>query len=173
MLRTDGSAWLCAQTENAGATQALAGRLAAHLDHGDLLILTGDLGAGKTCFTQGLGVGLGVPGPITSPTFTLVSEHEGRLPLHHLDVYRLDSADDILDLDLPELLEQGVTVVEWGERIEAVLPPDRATVELRFAEVTDDAMLDRRLLRIELTGSTWLARRDALARDLHHWTVPC
>ena len=127
-------AWLCARTEDADATRRLAQRLAAHLTGGDLMVLTGDLGAGKTCFTQGLGLGLGVEGRITSPTFTLVAEHQGRLPLHHLDVYRLDDPDDALDLDLPELLETGVTVIEWGERIDGILPVERATIELRFDE---------------------------------------
>ncbi len=181
------TAWLCAQTDDADATRALAGRFSVCIDHGDVLVLTGDLGAGKTCFTQGLGAGLGVEGRITSPTFTLVSGYQGRLPLHHLDVYRLDDLGQTLDLDLPELLEEGVTVIEWGERIEAVLPADRATIELRFAPVTSqpcpppdgaaepdgDANEDHRQLRIELAGPSWMARRDQLAAALQPWIVPC
>ncbi len=164
-------AWLCAETDDAEGTRALAGAMAPHLGHGDVLVLTGDLGAGKTCFTQGLGAALGVTERITSPTFTIVSEYEGRLPLHHLDVYRLDDPDDTLDLDLPELLEAGVTVVEWGERIDAVLPASRATVELRFDDGDRDP--DGRQVRIGLHGPRWLARRAALARDLESWAVPC
>ena len=164
-------AWLCAETDDAEGTRALAGAMAPHLGHGDVLVLTGDLGAGKTCFTQGLGAALGVTERITSPTFTIVSEYEGRLPLHHLDVYRIDDPDDTLDLDLPELLEAGVTVVEWGERIDAVLPASRATVELRFDDGDRDP--DSRHVRIGLHGPGWLARRAALARDLEPWAVPC
>lgn len=166
------SAWLCAETDDAEATRALAGAMAPHLGHGDVLVLSGDLGAGKTCFTQGLGAALGVADRITSPTFTIVSEYEGRLPLHHLDVYRIDDPDDTLDLDLPELLEAGVTVVEWGERIDAVLPASRATVELRFDD-DGDRDPDSRQVRIGLHGPSWLARRAALARDLEAWAVPC
>lgn len=165
-------AWLCAETDDAEGTRALAGAMAPHLGHGDVLVLTGDLGAGKTCFTQGLGAALGVADRITSPTFTIVSEYEGRLPLHHLDVYRIDHPDDTLDLDLPELLETGVTVVEWGERIDPVLPASRATVELRFDD-DDDQDPDRRQIRIGLHGPRWLARRAALARVLEPWAVPC
>ncbi len=166
------SAWLCAETDDAEGTRALAGAMAPHLGHGDVLVLTGDLGAGKTCFTQGLGAALGVADRITSPTFTIVSEYRGRLPLHHLDVYRIDDPDDTLDLDLPELLEAGVTVVEWGERIGDALPASRATVELRF---DDDGARDpdSRQVRIGLHGPAWLARRAALARDLEPWAVPC
>ena len=133
---------LCARTVDADGTRALAARLAGCLADGDLVVLTGDLGAGKTCFTQGLARGLDIDGPITSPTFTLVSEHRGRLALHHLDVYRLDHPDEALDLDLPELLERGVTVIEWGERIAAVLPDDRLTVELRYPDL-DLAVTDQ------------------------------
>ncbi|MEL7158633.1 MAG: tRNA (adenosine(37)-N6)-threonylcarbamoyltransferase complex ATPase subunit type 1 TsaE, partial [Actinomycetota bacterium] len=115
---------LCAASDGPATTRALAGAMATVLDDGDLLVLTGDLGAGKTCFTQGLGAGLGIEDRITSPTFTLVSEYRGRLDLHHLDVYRLDGPADTLDLDLHELAEDGVTVIEWGERIDAALGVD-------------------------------------------------
>ncbi|MEL6981209.1 MAG: tRNA (adenosine(37)-N6)-threonylcarbamoyltransferase complex ATPase subunit type 1 TsaE, partial [Actinomycetota bacterium] len=98
-------------------TQAFAAALAEVLVDGDLLVLTGDLGAGKTCFTQGLGAGLGIDDRITSPTFTLANRYRGRLILHHLDVYRLDGEADAADLDLDDLLESGVTVIEWGDRV--------------------------------------------------------
>ena len=149
-------------------TRAVAAAVAPLLDDGDLLVLTGDLGAGKTCFTQGLGRALGVVDRITSPTFTIASEYEGRLRLHHLDVYRLDGPADTGDLDLPELAEQGVTVIEWGERIDDALAGDRLTVEMTFGAGDDD-----RVLVIIGTGSSWADRAEALRWALARWTGPC
>ncbi len=116
-------------------TRAAAAELATVLVDGDLLVLTGDLGAGKTCFTQGLGRGLGIEDRLTSPTFTLANRYRGRLLLHHLDVYRLDSVAETVDLGLAELLEDGVTVIEWGDRIAEVLPHDHLVVAIRYPEL--------------------------------------
>jgi tRNA threonylcarbamoyladenosine biosynthesis protein TsaE len=146
---------LCLTTTGPEHTRAVAAALADLLDDGDLLVLTGDLGAGKTCFTQGLGRGLGVTERVTSPTFTLLVEHQGRLPLHHLDVYRLGGVEDSTDLDLPDLLERGVTVIEWGDRLEPVLPAERLRVELLLGPGDDD-----RQLRIEGRGPAWAQRWD-------------
>src|SRR5438067_4131427 len=104
-------------THSAAETQALAERLAQDLQAGDVLWLSGALGAGKTTFTQGLGRGLQVGVPISSPTFVLVREYQGRLPLFHIDLYRLDEQRDILNLGLRDYLDDdGVCVVEWAER---------------------------------------------------------
>jgi tRNA threonylcarbamoyladenosine biosynthesis protein TsaE len=100
-------------------TRAIAARLAAELQPGAVLLLSGDLGAGKTAFVRGLAEGLGIdPADVTSPTFTLVHEYrEGRLPLVHVDLYRLDKADlDELGMDT-ELAERGVLAIEWAERL--------------------------------------------------------
>jgi tRNA threonylcarbamoyladenosine biosynthesis protein TsaE len=100
-------------------TRAIAAALAATLRAGDVLFLSGDLGAGKTAFVRGLAEGLGIdPGEVTSPTFTLVHEYRGgRLPLVHVDLYRLDRAElDEIGLD-PDLAAMGVTAVEWSERL--------------------------------------------------------
>ncbi len=113
----------------------MAAELSTVLADGDLLVLTGDLGAGKTCFTQGLGRGLGIEERLTSPTFTLANRYEGRLLLHHLDVYRLDSLAETVDLDLADLLEDGVTVIEWGDRITEVLPTDHLVVAIRYPDL--------------------------------------
>lgn len=160
---------LCAATDGPHSTRALAAALADELVDGDLVVLTGDLGAGKTCFAQGLGAGLAVDDRITSPTFTLVSTYAGRLRLNHLDVYRLDDLAETLDLDLPELAEDGVTVIEWGERIDEVLPAERLTVELRFDDEADDG----RHLRLDLAGRTWHDRHPAMVAAIEPWTVPC
>ena len=112
-------------TSNSEAeTRAIAARLASDLAPGDVLLLSGDLGAGKTAFVRGLADGLGIdPGEVTSPTFTLVHEYRGgRLPLIHVDLYRLDAADlDEIGLD-QDLAAVGVTAVEWAERLSRPLP---------------------------------------------------
>lgn len=147
-------------------TRALAAALAPLLDEGDLLVLAGDLGAGKTCFTQGLGAGLGIDERITSPTFTLANRYEGRLVLNHLDAYRIDSLAETLDLGLTELLEDGVTVIEWGDRIDEALPADHLLVALRYPDLEPEApdspaTLDRRHIEISVPstcGSRWHGR---------------
>ena len=146
-------------------TQAIAAALSDHLDVGDLVVLAGDLGAGKTCFTPGLGI----EERITSPTFTLVNRYDsGRLELHHLDVYRLDDVAETIDLDLPELLEVGVTVIEWGEEIGTVLPVDHLTVRLRFPDESGDD--DERRIRLEPGGPSWADRLQAIGPSLRRWT---
>jgi len=113
--------------------QRFAERLAAFLQSGDFLALEGDLGAGKTTFTQGLARGLGVKGVVNSPTFTIIKEYMGRLPLYHMDVYRIE--DDVADLGLDEYFYgDGVCVVEWASLIESALPEDRLTVTLTITE---------------------------------------
>lgn len=144
-------------------TAELAAALAELVEVGDLLILTGDLGAGKTRFTQGLGSGLGIERRITSPTFTLANRYHGRLLLHHLDVYRLDSLAETLDLDLPDLLESGVTVIEWGDQISEVLPPDRLVVALRYPEPVDDHLDTDRIIEFAAHGRSWADRLATFA----------
>ena len=101
---------LHARTRSVEATRQVAAALEPLLRPGDVILLSGDLGAGKTAFVQGLAAALGVKEQVTSPTFTLAASYEGRLRLHHLDVYRLDNLAEVLDLDLPELLEDHVSV---------------------------------------------------------------
>lgn len=111
-------------TESEGETRAVGARVAAGLQPGTVLLLSGDLGAGKTALVRGLAEGLGLdPDEVTSPTFTLVHEYRGgRLPLIHVDLYRLDRADlDEVGLD-PDLAAQGVTAVEWAERMRRPIP---------------------------------------------------
>ncbi|WP_061423532.1 tRNA (adenosine(37)-N6)-threonylcarbamoyltransferase complex ATPase subunit type 1 TsaE [Streptococcus cristatus] len=98
-------------------------RLGSLLQEQDVLVLTGDLGAGKTTFTKGLAQGLGIKQMIKSPTYTIVREYEGRLPLYHLDVYRIGEDPDSIDLD-DFLFGEGVTVIEWGELLFDSLPDD-------------------------------------------------
>ena len=129
------------RTTSAQATKAMAAALAELARPGDLLLLAGDLGAGKTAFTQGFGAALGVEDLITSPTFTLVNTYEGRLELNHLDVYRLEALSEVLDLGVPEMLDEGgVTVIEWGDAVAPALPADY--LEIRFSFPADDGDSD-------------------------------
>ena len=123
-------------TESAEETRKLAARLGLLLRAGDVVSLTGDLGAGKTTFTQGLAVGLGIPDDVVvnSPTFTILAEHfEGRVPLYHFDVYRLGGVSDLYDLAFDEYVDgSGVVVVEWADRIRDALPDDTLYVDVEF-----------------------------------------
>lgn len=124
-------------SESSEDTRAAGERLGARLGPGDVVGLTGELGAGKTCFVQGLVRGLGVTAAATSPTFVLVNEYRGRLPVHHVDVYRTQSLTELLDLGFDELLAGGgVTVVEWADRCEPVLPP--RTIRVHIEGVGDE-----------------------------------
>lgn len=139
-------------------TGALAEILADLAGPGDVLVLVGDLGAGKTAFSKAYGKALGVVEPMTSPTFTLAREYEGRLRLHHLDVYRLEQMAEVLDLDLPELLDSGgVVLIEWGDAILPMLPADYLEVRFTFGDGDDD-----REISLAPTGERWLGRVDVL-----------
>jgi tRNA threonylcarbamoyladenosine biosynthesis protein TsaE len=137
------------------ATRELGERLAAELRPGDLVVLSGPLGAGKTALTQGIGAGLGVAGTVTSPTFVLSRVHRGPLPLVHVDAYRLrDSGTGRLeldDMDLDASLPDSVTVVEWGEGLVEGLADARLEVQL---ERPDDAT---RVVVVRPVGSRWSA----------------
>jgi tRNA threonylcarbamoyladenosine biosynthesis protein TsaE len=106
-------------------TEAAGEELAASLQVGDLLLLAGELGAGKTTFVRGLARGLGSSAGVQSPTFQLVRVYPGRIQLAHVDLYRLESGADIADLGLDDLLEQGVVAVEWGDRLRLDYPRTR------------------------------------------------
>jgi tRNA threonylcarbamoyladenosine biosynthesis protein TsaE len=156
------------RTESPAATRELAGSVARVVRDGDLLLLSGDLGAGKTAFVQGLGAALGVEGRITSPTFTLAQEYEGSsLRINHLDAYRLTDPAEVHDLGLPELLEEGVTVVEWGEQLLPGIGSDYLQVRLRFADPDEGG--DVRFIEVASTGRSWAARNHLLRDALGPW----
>lgn len=148
---------------DADATRALGRRLATVLRAGDLLVLTGDLGAGKTTLTQGIGEGLGVRGQVASPTFIIARSHRslGTGPdLVHVDAYRLGSLDEVDALDLDTSLEESVTVVEWGEGLVEGLAEDRLEILIErprgglssAAEVADEGV---RTVRLHAHGPRW------------------
>ncbi len=179
-------AGLVARTTSPEETRDLAAALAELARPSDLLVLVGDLGAGKTAFTQGFGRGLGIDEQITSPTFALVRSYTGRLDLYHLDVYRLEQVVEAMDLGLSELLDDGsVTVIEWGDTIAPALPHDYLEVHLRFeepdgahADASDgrgpewtSPSFDCRRVELRPIGPRWSARVRALGAAVAPWEV--
>jgi tRNA threonylcarbamoyladenosine biosynthesis protein TsaE len=146
--------------------QALGEAIGALLQPGDVVALTGDLGAGKTTFVQGAARGLGVDGDqVTSPTFTLVKEYRGRFPVYHLDVYRLDRIQEVIDLGFEELLDpDGVTFVEWGDAIEGLLPEDHLELSLRTASDNDT-----RTAAVSAAGRGWAGRWEHVEAAVAPW----
>jgi tRNA threonylcarbamoyladenosine biosynthesis protein TsaE len=136
-------------TVSAAATERLGAALAAGLRPGDVLVLTGPLGAGKTRLVAGLARGLGATARVRSPSFTLLNEYRGRLPLHHLDLYRLEGAE-VDGLGLEELVEDGVLVAEWGERLPGWLRAD--ALSLTFEVLGEE----ERALAAEAVGARGL-----------------
>ncbi len=132
-------------------TQRLGARLGELARAGDVFCLEGDLGSGKTCFTQGLGRGLGITETINSPTFILANEHRGgRLPLFHLDVYRMRGADEAIGIGLDDyLFDDGVCVIEWAEKIQSALPAERLWIAFRHMGES------KRGLLVEATGARY------------------
>lgn len=154
-------------------THAIAAALASLSRPGDIVVLAGEMGAGKTAFAQGFGRALGIVEPITSPTFTLVHSYPcpgRRLTLHHADIYRLDRTSDVDELALHELAEfDGIVLVEWGDVASAAIG-DHLEVRLQTEaepDVDDDFGLDgAREIEIEATGARWAGRWDRLSESL-------
>jgi tRNA threonylcarbamoyladenosine biosynthesis protein TsaE len=143
-------------TGTAEETEALGARLSTMVRAGDLLILSGDLGAGKTTFTRGLGAGLHVRGDVTSPTFVIARVHPslvGGPALVHVDAYRLAGLADLDALDLDTSLDEAVTVVEWGSGLAEDLAEDRLEIEILRAHGDDDD--ERRTVRLTPVGQRW------------------
>lgn len=137
-------------------TRAFGARLARILRAGDLVVLTGPLGAGKTALAQGVGAGLGVAGQVASPTFVIARVHRGPLPLVHVDAYRLGSIDEVDDLDLDATLGDSVTLVEWGHGLVEQLAD--AYLEVRLDRRDDET----RVVRLVPAGGDWPARVEGL-----------
>ena len=149
-------------THSAEETQALGRRLGARLEAGDLVLLQGELGSGKTMLTQGIAWGAGVTGYAHSPTFVLVHEYAGRIPLYHVDLYRIDGGlFEVQDLGIDEMLERGACVVEWAERASEVFPSGHLAVRLVQGDGPDD-----RTITIGASGERHIALLDALASDV-------
>ncbi len=119
-------------------TQRLGEKLGRLAQAGDVFCLVGELGAGKTCLTQGIARGLDILGHVSSPSFVLIREHRGRLPLYHIDLYRADRLEEVAALGLDDYLYgEGICVVEWAERAMSLLPPDHLLVRLEYLSETE------------------------------------
>ncbi len=138
-------------TTNPAETLALGRRLAAMLSAGDVVLLAGQLGAGKTLFAAGVGEGLGVEEQLTSPSFILARSHQGFMPVVHADVYRLGTSAEFEDLDLPEQARDGVLLIEWGDAVAHGVPEDHLLVRI---EITGES---ERLFRFKPSGA-WSER---------------
>jgi tRNA threonylcarbamoyladenosine biosynthesis protein TsaE len=163
---------LALATSSVEETRRLAGALAPLCLPGDVLLVAGDLGAGKTAFAQGFGAGLGITEDITSPTFTLVRQYPvphgaaGVERFLHADVYRLDHLSEIVDLGLGELVEEGgVALVEWGDVAAPVLGGGSLAVRLEPVPDRDD----HRRIGVESVGATWSERWPAVREALEPW----
>ncbi|MEO8265690.1 MAG: tRNA (adenosine(37)-N6)-threonylcarbamoyltransferase complex ATPase subunit type 1 TsaE [Ilumatobacteraceae bacterium] len=151
------------RSDSLATTSAIAASLAGLTRRGDLIVLAGEMGAGKTAFAQGFGEAIGVSEPITSPTFTLIHSYPaGRVTLHHADIYRLTTHHEVADLALGELLESdGIVMVEWGDVVAGSLG-DHIVVRLEFDETDENA----RNIAISAAGRPWAARWAEIERRL-------
>lgn len=131
---------LVINTSSPGETAALGEKMAPLLRRGDILCLNGDLGAGKTKFAQGLAKGIGVEGPVNSPTFTLINEYDGVIPFYHMDIYRLNEPRELEDLGYEEyFFGEGVTLLEWADKVGEMLPEERLDIYIyRRKEGSDE-----------------------------------
>jgi len=124
-------------------TEEFGIKLGKSLKSGDIVCLNGDLGAGKTTLTKSIGLGLDVKEYITSPTFTLINQYRGRLPVYHFDVYRLENVDELYDLGFDEYFYgNGVCIVEWAEKIEKLLPKERLVLDIKKGKDIDERVIN-------------------------------
>jgi tRNA threonylcarbamoyladenosine biosynthesis protein TsaE len=150
-------------TRSVDETRQVGARLGeALLGPGDLVVLAGPLGSGKTAFAQGVARGLGVTDPVVSPTFTIVREYSGRVPLAHVDLYRLERLQELHDLGFDEILDDRVTLVEWGDAAGPVLPADRLEVRLEMPGHHEQ----EREIRLAAHGEAWQRRARQLGELL-------
>jgi tRNA threonylcarbamoyladenosine biosynthesis protein TsaE len=157
-----------AVTKSADDTRELGATIAAVVTPGDVVLLAGDLGAGKTTLAQGFARGLGITEQVTSPTFVLMRPYEGRLSLVHVDAYRLEQLQEVIDLGLPEMLDDGaVAIIEWGDVVAPALPPDFLELRLEYRESEDE-----RGIHLRTAGQRWAARRTALRTAVDRWCLP-
>lgn len=157
-----------ARTKSAEDTQLLAASIAELVRPRDLVLLVGEIGAGKTTFTQGFGKALGVDENITSPTFVLVRSYQAKIPLHHVDIYRLDHLQEVIDLGLMEMLDEGgVALMEWGDLAVPVLPRDYLEIQLK---ITEDGL--GRTVRFRGIGNNWALREKSICDFITNWLVP-
>lgn len=149
-------------------TRQIATAIAGLVRQGDLIVLAGEMGSGKTFFTQEFGQALGITEPITSPTFNLLHSYSGgRLRLHHADLYRLDRTGELVDLGLSELQEiGGVVIVEWGDVVGEALGD---ALVVRLGNSVDPLAIDERTIEVGCRGEQWATRWTRLHNALDQW----
>ena len=157
---------ISAVTKSASDTQALGEAFSSVLVAGDVVLLLGDMGAGKTTFVKGLGKAFGVDEPITSPTFVLLHTYDGKMPLHHADLYRLDQLDEVLELGIMELVENGVALIEWADRGLPAFPSDVLHIEFAYDEADESV----RHFTFRSMGESWTNREPQLVESLGRWS---
>jgi tRNA threonylcarbamoyladenosine biosynthesis protein TsaE len=153
-------------SHSAEETRGVGAALGALLRAGDVVLLAGGLGAGKTELTKGIGAALAVDDVIVSPTFTLARRYPGRVALLHVDLYRIERVQELLELGLEEEGDEAVTVIEWGDVASAYLPGERLEVRVDQVAVGGGSQ-DHRMITITPQGASWHARDADLARVLH------
>lgn len=148
------------ETQSFEETVEFGKKLGAILNSGDIISLSGDLGTGKTALTNGIAKSLGISSYITSPTFTLVNEYEGRLPLYHFDVYRIADPDEMFDIGFEEYINgEGITIIEWGEQIKDILPKQIIRIDIK-KNLTKG--LDVREISIDFIGEKYSQYQEKL-----------
>ena len=159
-------------SESPEETQRFGDDLGRLAQPGDLFLLVGSLGTGKTCLTQGIAWGLGIEGYATSPSFVVINQYRGRLPLYHIDLYRLDRIEEVIELGLDDYLYgEGVSVVEWAEKALAVLPKEHLLIEMSFISDTS------RNLDLKPSGHRYVAMASKLnitqrKKKAERWSLP-
>jgi len=159
-------------SESPEETQRFGEDLGRLAQPGDLFLLVGSLGTGKTCLTQGIAWGLGIKGYATSPSFVVINQYRGRLPLYHIDLYRLDRIEEVIELGLDDYLYgEGVSVVEWAEKAIAVLPKEHLLIEMSFISDTS------RNLDLKPSGHRYVAILSKLnitqrKKKAERWSLP-
>ena len=144
---------VCVKTRSYEETVEFGKKLGEILAPNDLICLSGDLGTGKTALTHGIAKSLGINSYITSPTFTIVNEHQGKYPLFHFDVYRIADPDEMFDIGFEEYLSsEGVSVIEWGELIRDILPNEIININVKKAL---EESLDTRLIEVDFVGDRY------------------
>lgn len=140
-------------TRSEAETVSIGRILGSALRPGDTVCLTGGIGSGKTAFTRGIAEALGITEHITSPTFTILNEYRGDIPLYHFDVYRLEDADELIDIGFEEYLEaRGIAVIEWAEKVACVLPSDHVNISF---DRDGKEFSNKRTLKIEFRGERY------------------
>ena len=141
-------------TKNPEETQALGEEIGKKLTSGDIVAITGELGAGKTCLTQGIGWGLGIDRKVymTSPSFTLVKEYRGRIPVYHIDLFRLKRIEEVYELPIEDYFNgKGVTIIEWADKIESLLPQKHLRIDIEIISENERRIkMQRNSYEIEL-----------------------